>query len=110
MIKAGGGVLGRPRIQVYETGPKQFMQMTCFQCVDPACATVCPSRALVRNEQTRAIEVDEALCVGCGLCEVACPFGHMAFMRDEGVPQKCDLCGGDPVCARFCPHQALEVR
>ena len=110
MAKAVDGVLGRSRINIYPTGDERYLQMTCLQCVEAACVKVCPSDALVRNEATGAIEVVAERCVGCGLCEVACPFGHMHFERDAGVPVKCDLCGGDPTCAKFCPHNALFWR
>lgn len=110
MVKGTGQLLGQPRIRVYQTGEKKYMQMTCMQCVDAACAKVCPTDALQRNPETGAIEVKNELCVGCALCEAACPFGHMQFDRELGLPLKCDLCGGNPACARFCPDRALELR
>lgn len=110
MVKGHDGNLGRSRISIYNTGRERYMQMTCLQCVEAACVKVCPTGALVRNEASGAIEVDEARCVGCGLCEPACPFGHMHFDVDEGLPSKCDLCGGDPTCVKFCPHKALELK
>ncbi len=110
MTKGKNGSLGQSRIRIFPTGGDTNMQMTCLQCVDAACAKVCPTSALVRNEKTAAIEVVDELCVGCGLCEAACPFGHMHFDRETKVPLKCDLCGGDPVCAKFCPEKALEMR
>ncbi len=110
MTKGKNGALGKTRIRVFQTGENTSMQMTCLQCVDAACAKVCPTTALVRNEKTGAIEVIDSLCVGCGLCEAACPFGHIEFDRETKVPTKCDLCGGDPVCAKFCPEKALEMR
>ena len=30
-------------------------------------------------------------------------------MRKERRVFKCDLCGGDPKCAAFCPTQAITV-
>jgi Fe-S-cluster-containing dehydrogenase component len=86
------------------------MQLTCLQCAEAACVKVCPTEALVRNAQNGAVEVNLDRCIGCRSCEVACPFGHMHFDRQNLIPIKCDLCGGAPACAAFCPYEALEVR
>ncbi len=110
MVKGEDGNLGQSRIQIYPTGPDRYMQMNCLHCAEAACAKVCPTDALVRNEETGAIELDEQRCIGCGLCEAACPFGHIRFDHVLKVPLKCDLCGGEPACVRFCPHNALEMR
>ncbi len=104
------GNFGRPRIKVYTFGEKRCIQMTCMQCVDAACVKVCSVQALIRNNYTGAIEVNRERCVGCGLCEAACPFGHMHFDREARRAVKCDLCGGKPKCAAFCPNGALEIR
>jgi Fe-S-cluster-containing hydrogenase component 2 len=110
MVKGQQGVLGHSRINIFATGKDRYMQMTCFHCVEAACARICPVDALVRDEQTRAVVLDEQRCVSCGLCAVACPFGHIHYDHASGLPLKCDLCGGDPACAKFCPHNALEMR
>jgi len=110
MVKGKEGVLGHPRINIFANGENRYMQMTCLQCAEAACMKICPTDALVRDETTRAVVLLEDRCVGCGLCEVACPFGHIHFEHSLGLPLKCDLCGGAPACAKFCPYNALEMR
>ncbi len=78
----------------------------CFQCADAACVKVCPSGALVRNEETGAIERNEK-CIECKMCTIACPFGNIHFDESNNSIVKCDVCGGDPACAKVCPTGAL---
>lgn len=110
VVHSIGGVLSRSRIRVHTQGQNRFVQVTCLQCLEAACARVCPTEALRRNEATQAIEVHTGRCIGCGTCAAACPFGHMHFDPVIERPVKCDLCGGRPACAAFCPHGALEAR
>ena len=109
-IKGTPGVLGRSRIQIHEVGSDQYVQLTCLQCIHAACVEVCPTGALKRCGATGAVAHLKSLCIGCQLCEAACPFGHIYFDSKSGMPLKCDLCNGDPVCAKFCPHQALHFK
>ncbi len=102
--------MGRSRIRIRQVGEERYVQLTCLQCVEAACISVCPAEALVRNEETGAVDINEARCIGCRRCEAACPFGHMHFDGGRLIPIKCDLCGGAPACAAFCPHSALEIR
>ena len=48
---------------------------------------------------------NEATCVGCKVCTIACPFGTINYVHDTGKVQKCDLCGGDPACAERLPDR-----
>ena len=41
---------------------------------------------------------------------LAYPFGAISFDGDACVVAKCDTCGGDPECVRFCAYGALEFR
>jgi len=104
------GKPGIARIRAFMIGEGKNQIITCFQCDEAACVKVCPVDALRRNEATGAVEVDERRCIGCGLCSIACPFGHMAHERVNSLAVKCDLCGGEPACAAFCPTQTLEYR
>jgi Fe-S-cluster-containing hydrogenase component 2 len=80
--------------------------MVCMQCEDAPCIPVCPSGALVRATDTNAVVVVKDRCVGCRMCALACPFGAINYW--DGKAQKCDLCGGDPECVRFCAPGALR--
>jgi len=80
-----------------------FTVVVCRACPDPPCSRVCPVDALpVRAEG--GVELIRELCIGCGNCADACPFGAIAW--SGGKPQVCDYCG---YCAPFCPHGVLEM-
>jgi len=83
-----------------------YLPVVCMQCEEAPCMAVCPSAALVRDPQTNAVVVVEQRCVGCRVCALACPFGAIAYW--DGKARKCDLCGGDPECVRFCAPGALR--
>jgi Fe-S-cluster-containing dehydrogenase component len=54
--------------------------------------------------------IDEKKCIGCKFCISACPLGNITFSPIERKIVKCDLCGGEPGCAEFCPSGAIEFR
>jgi anaerobic carbon-monoxide dehydrogenase iron sulfur subunit len=101
---------GRSRIYPIAYAPDKFVPVACLQCDDAACVKSCMFDALKRNEKTGAIDLDKERCVKCMACVAACPFG--CALVDEGQDEivKCDLCGGDPACSRFCPTKALEYK
>jgi carbon-monoxide dehydrogenase iron sulfur subunit len=81
--------------------------LTCSQCENPWCASICPKNAISRNLETGAMEVDQKLCVGCRMCTMACPFG-LIVMGPRKKAIKCNLCSGDPECVKACTYGALE--
>jgi len=94
------------RIHTNVLGDGSRSIIVCLQCGEAACAAICPHDALVRNTETGAIERTND-CVGCLLCVKACPFGNMDYDPIHHEVIKCDLCGGDPNCAKHCPTGAL---
>ena len=102
-----GGALGRSCVQVVDAASGHGTPLLCLQCLDAGCAAVCPSHALARDQATGAIALDRSRCLHCGLCAAACPFGQIRWNGAE--PEKCDLCGGEPRCAPFCPSGALRI-
>ncbi len=85
----------------------RFVPYTCTQCAEAWCLQACPVDAIKLNAETGAKIVDEATCVGCKVCTIACPFGTVNYNQSSGKVIKCDLCGGDPACAKACPTEAI---
>lgn len=105
------GKLGQSRITILDGGVKDlWIPVVCLQCDDPACVKSCLVDALRRNPETGAIELNQEKCVKCLACVAACPFGCSLFDGPHNMIVKCDLCGGDPVCAHFCPSKALTFK
>lgn len=84
-----------------------YIPMICQQCDTPICEIVCPMNALIRDEKTGALLIDESLCVGCKLCVMFCPFGGVGIGKNRKII-KCDLCNGEPICVKYCIPKALQ--
>ena len=103
------------RIYVKRMEPKGWsIPVVCEHCTEPPCAMVCPVYAISRSEETGIVSVDLEKCTGCTLCRYACPWGKetIRIMKVEGYRGskaiKCDLCGGEPTCAKVCVVGALQ--
>ncbi len=98
----------RSRIKVFELEHgKRSIPYTCTQCADAWCMQACPTNALSRNGETGAVELADSKCVGCKVCTIACPFGTINYDTNTRKVAKCDLCSGDPECAKACPTGAI---
>ena len=81
--------------------------VVCQHCDTPVCLQNCPTGALQRNEETGGIVYRQEACIGCKLCLLVCPLGGINLDSDGNL-LKCDLCGGDPQCVKFCIPAAIE--
>ena len=107
LVKTGKCNPSESRIDVITFDEEGFYSPTaCFQCKEAWCVKACPASAIHKDEVTGARVVDESKCVGCRMCTLACPFGQIHV--SEGKAKKCDLCGGDPNCVKFCPTKAIR--
>jgi Fe-S-cluster-containing hydrogenase component 2 len=90
------------RVRVFMLVPGAEFPHLCTQCEDHPCVEACPFKALSVDEKTAAVAVDNARCTGCGKCIEACP-GKIPHIHPASKKILiCDLCGGEPECARVC--------
>ena len=127
LVHEGAESLSLSRIQIvqssFERYPNDIEINQCRQCVDPLCVRACPTGAChvdTANGNVRVI--DESICIGCKLCNQACPFiPHRAlFNPEKNVAIKCDLCintpywskaggpDGKQACVEICPMEAIS--
>jgi len=96
------------RITVHRFEAGVNIPMTCLQCDKPACVAACTTGALEKDTVTGLVNVNVPKCIGCRMCVMACPFGNVLYSMEEKQPLKCDQCSGKPMCAEFCPANAIE--
>ena len=96
--------LSRVRIIKYEALGRSYPAV-CAQCSKPQCLSACPHEAIEYSGRSGALTIREERCTGCRSCLIACP--QIGFHPEKKVAFKCDLCGGEPQCARFCPSGAI---
>jgi len=102
----------RSRIKVlrYEKFGEYYINVpvVCQQCETPMCMQVCPVNAISEDPSTGAYIVNTEVCLGCRLCTIACPVGAIEVDPYSKTALKCDLCNGDPLCAKLCAHGAIR--
>ena len=118
------------RIQIQQDSfvdwPDDVSMAICRQCQDAPCVAVCPVRPIRANKpnskQGNVRMIDPALCIGCKMCLVRCPFTPSRIQWNPYLQksQKCDLCvdtpyleekggpGGAQACVKVCPVNAIS--
>ena len=107
-VKQGKGLGGAGIREAHIPGIGVHMANTCNQCSEPACLDVCPTGAITKSVTDGIIRIQETKCLGCGLCDCACPYGGIDFPAGSKKASKCDLCDGDPQCTEACPVHAIS--
>jgi formate dehydrogenase iron-sulfur subunit len=114
-----------------------FVMQRCLHCLEPACASACPTTALYRQADG-PVTYDVNKCIGCRYCMLACPWDvptaewnslapkiskctHCADRADQPVPiafngmplsealsKQFTASIATPACVKACPADALR--
>jgi len=99
--------ISRIRIRVNKEKLVQVANV-CVQCEEAYCINTCPTGALSRDEKLGFITVNRDICISCGACVGACPYGGIILSHLDNKPLICDLCNGEPLCVKWCPFDAIK--
>lgn len=93
---------------------RRYIRVSCQQCEDAPCVTVCPTGAAHHDPITGIVTMDPDRCVGCKYCIVACPYNARFINEETKVADNCDFClhtrlakGESPACVASCKYDAL---
>ena len=80
----------------------------CNHCTKPACLAACPTKAIYKREKDGVVLIDDTLCKGTKMCQMACPYKRIYFNDEKNIGQKCIACfpkiemGLQPQCFANC--------
>lgn len=89
-----------------------YIKHACNHCTDAACEKACPVGAISKPDGIHVV-VNQELCIQCGYCRMACPFGVPHSGEPAGPSQKCSFCYGTreenqpTACAAACPFGGI---
>jgi len=92
--------INRRRVVTINDGKpgERSVSMACMHCTDAPCAAVCPVTCIYPTEDGIVLHSKD-LCIGCGYCFYACPFGAPQYPQvgnfgSRGKMDKCTYCAG----------------
>src|SRR5437762_1114929 len=94
--------INRRRVVTINDGQpgERSVSMACMHCTDAPCQAVCPVNAFYTTTDGVVLHSKD-ICIGCGYCFYACPFGAPQYPRvgnfgSRGKMDKCTYCAGGP--------------
>ena len=94
--------INRRRVVTLNDGKpgERSVSMACMHCTDAPCAAVCPVSCFYTTADGVVLHSKD-LCIGCGYCFYACPFGAPQYPKvgnfgSRGKMDKCTYCAGGP--------------
>ena len=94
--------INRRRVVTLNDGKpgERSISMACMHCTDAPCAAVCPVNCFYTTADAVVLHSKD-LCIGCGYCFYACPFGAPQYPKvgnfgSRGKMDKCTYCAGGP--------------
>jgi formate dehydrogenase iron-sulfur subunit len=91
------GVNRRRVVTIQDGKPgERSISVACMHCSDAPCMAVCPVDCFYQTDQGVVLHSKD-LCIGCGYCFYACPFGAPQFPQagnygSRGKMDKCTFC------------------
>ncbi|WP_028773926.1 4Fe-4S dicluster domain-containing protein [Shewanella waksmanii] len=117
MEQQSGGVEGQKCSHCGKTEcdcERKYVRVSCQQCKNAPCVTVCPTGAAHRDPATGIVTMNADKCAGCKYCIAACPYDARYINKDTDVADNCDFClnsklakGELPACVQGCRYDAL---
>ena len=95
------GINRRRVVTINDGSPgERSLSVACMHCSDAPCAAVCPVDCFYTTDDGVVLH-DKDICIGCGYCFYACPFGAPQFpttgaFGSRGKMDKCTFCAGGP--------------
>jgi len=104
------------KLTAIETHGEHFSRRLCMNCLQPACASVCPVGAIEKTALGPVVYHADK-CMGCRYCMQACPFQVPSYEWSSRLPRmrKCDMCfdrqsqGKATACSEACPVGATKT-
>ena len=94
--------INRRRVVTLNDGKpgERSISVACMHCSDAPCMAVCPVDCFYQTDEGVVLHSKD-LCIGCGYCFYACPFGAPQYPQagnfgSRGKMDKCTFCAGGP--------------